>query len=266
MPKPTTLPRWATGGTAQVVEPTEGKKDTGWVPLEKPPAQYENWARKLVYDWLVYLNGLANEAFTWAAKHTFAAGLSSGVAPSAANDVVRKTELDAEATARGTAITSAITTHNAVASPHSATAAVTASRLMLRDANGRSQVADPQVAADIATMGYVDGKFGHTLQLFSLGPNFTADPTNPPRYWCDAGGVVRCRGAVVAVASNISAVATLPSGWRPGTNIECPIVDISALGLTFASVATDGALGIRNAGVVAGHRYHLDPIQFLAEL
>jgi len=129
MSKPTQLPRWATGGSAKVTpEPTEGKKDLGFVASEKPPESYVNWAFRRIYDWLVYLDGLTNEALTWAAKHTFNAGLASGVAPSGATDVVRKTELDAETTAR--------TTHESLTSPHSATAAATAARLTLRDANG----------------------------------------------------------------------------------------------------------------------------------
>ncbi len=77
MSKPTQLPRWATGGSAKVTpEPTEGKKDLGFVASEKPPESYVNWAFRRIYDWLVYLDGLTNEALTWAAKHTFNAGLA----------------------------------------------------------------------------------------------------------------------------------------------------------------------------------------------
>lgn len=46
--------------------------------------------------------------------------------------------------------------HAALTAPHSATSAATANRLMLRDAAGRAKVADPSVAADIATKGYAD--------------------------------------------------------------------------------------------------------------
>ena len=57
-------------------------------------------------------------------------------------------------------MTSAVSTHDAVTNPHSATALATASRIVLRDAAGRAQVADPSAAADIATKGYVDGRTG----------------------------------------------------------------------------------------------------------
>ena len=53
-------------------------------------------------------------------------------------------------------IASAVTTHNDVTSPHSAASAATASRLIVRDAAGRAKVADPAVAADIATKNTVD--------------------------------------------------------------------------------------------------------------
>jgi hypothetical protein len=45
--------------------------------------------------------------------------------------------------------------HAASTSAHSATALATANRIVLRDANGRAQVADPSASADIATMGWV---------------------------------------------------------------------------------------------------------------
>lgn len=57
MPKPSTLPEWATDGDAQVVEPTSGKKAIGWVPREHPPAQYLNWWQRLVYEWIEWLDG-----------------------------------------------------------------------------------------------------------------------------------------------------------------------------------------------------------------
>lgn len=46
--------------------------------------------------------------------------------------------------------------HAAETSPHEATAAATASRIVVRDSNGRAAFADPSAAADAATKGYVD--------------------------------------------------------------------------------------------------------------
>lgn len=257
MPKPTTLPRWATGGTAQIVEPTEGKKDTGWVPMEKPPAQYENWARKLVYDWLVYLNGLANEAFTWSMKHTFSAGLSSGVAPAAAQDVVRKAELDAETTARGTAITTAVTNHNAVTSPHSATSDASASRLVLRDASGRAQFADPSVAQDAANKRYVDDRFPLTWINLPPAPSWGSSV----QYSKDASGVVRLRGSAETLSgSNI--IGTLPIGSRPLTSRAFAIV--VGYGAAVCRVTSMGAIEIVG-GFTTDAAFFFDGVSFVAE-
>jgi len=48
-------------------------------------------------------------------------------------------------------------THAGLTNPHSATAAATADRLVLRDASGRAAVAAPSAEGDAATKGYVDG-------------------------------------------------------------------------------------------------------------
>lgn len=51
------LPQWATGGA--VTEPGSGKKATGWVPGELPPAPYFNWLALTTYRWLSYLKNVA---------------------------------------------------------------------------------------------------------------------------------------------------------------------------------------------------------------
>jgi hypothetical protein len=58
MSKPTTLPRWATGGSALVTEPNEAKKDAGWLVSEKPPAQFFNWLFTKIYAWLAFLDAM----------------------------------------------------------------------------------------------------------------------------------------------------------------------------------------------------------------
>lgn len=52
--KPTVVPRWADTGTR--TEPSELEKDTGWAPLQKPPAQYFNWLGGYTGDWLKWIN------------------------------------------------------------------------------------------------------------------------------------------------------------------------------------------------------------------
>jgi len=60
--RPTEFPRWATVPTADptygvtnVVEPTEQRKDTGWL-VEYPTANVQNWHMNLTYLWIAYLD------------------------------------------------------------------------------------------------------------------------------------------------------------------------------------------------------------------
>lgn len=55
MARPTQLPEWATGVSAEVVEPSAAKKLLGWV-VEKPAHQFFNWWQELVHDWILYLS------------------------------------------------------------------------------------------------------------------------------------------------------------------------------------------------------------------
>ncbi len=56
---PATTARWANVGGA-ITEPTEAKKNVGWV-AEKPAHQAFNWWQNLAYNWLVYLNLATSE-------------------------------------------------------------------------------------------------------------------------------------------------------------------------------------------------------------
>ena len=61
MTRPAVLPGWArvlsTGGDGQptIVEPSEAKKDSGWLYTEKPAYNYFNWLHNTNYNWLSYL-------------------------------------------------------------------------------------------------------------------------------------------------------------------------------------------------------------------
>ena len=48
--RPSTIPTWATSGST--VDPGAGKRATGWLPSEKPPAQYFNWLQNAQGQWL----------------------------------------------------------------------------------------------------------------------------------------------------------------------------------------------------------------------
>lgn len=52
--RPSTFPDWATGGTADKEEPTSAIRASGWVRNVPPLAQWENWDRYLIAQWLRY--------------------------------------------------------------------------------------------------------------------------------------------------------------------------------------------------------------------
>jgi hypothetical protein len=60
--KPTTVPNWADTGTK--VEPSSGKKATGWEYEEKPPFEYFNWWMNLIGLWCAYLDDLGSSDIT----------------------------------------------------------------------------------------------------------------------------------------------------------------------------------------------------------
>src|SRR5690606_6355392 len=52
--RPTQVPEWATGEDADIVEPSAGKKEYGWVQGEKPPAGYFNWLFSQLTRWIAW--------------------------------------------------------------------------------------------------------------------------------------------------------------------------------------------------------------------
>ena len=53
--KPTTIPRWA-DTSGNVVEPSSGKKDAGWLVDETGISSWENWRAKLLGNWIKWLD------------------------------------------------------------------------------------------------------------------------------------------------------------------------------------------------------------------
>ncbi len=244
MAKPSSLPRWATGG-AVTPEPTEGKKTLGWEPGEKPPAQYVNWAQNLVYQWCVYLDGITNEALVWASRHTFSAGLASSVAPSAATDVVRKTELDTKAA-------DSAVVHLAGAESVGGVKTFSSSPV----------VPTPVASGEAASKGYVDGKFP---AISWTGPSLASGWINGGGvggnwnvgYWKDACGVVHIKGRAQWNSGSTSPFA-LPAGYRPLETRTFP-----SGGPGVINVAADGTVTCYSLSV--GSYAWFDSISFVAE-
>jgi len=53
--KPVKIPRWA-DTTLNILEPSEVKKDEGWLFGEVPPSAIENWRAKLLGSWIKWLD------------------------------------------------------------------------------------------------------------------------------------------------------------------------------------------------------------------
>ena len=103
-----------------------------------------------------------------------AAGRAAVVAPSAEGDIALKSNV--------TTVQGNLDTHAALANPHGAVSAPTASKLMLRDASGRAQVEDPSADKDIVNKQTLDAA---QAELFG-GP----DPTISSVFYDDFLGFV----------------------------------------------------------------------------
>lgn len=55
MPKPATLPRWATDLTNNDA-PSSGQMDTGWTPSQTGVSDYDNWVKYWTYKWIEWID------------------------------------------------------------------------------------------------------------------------------------------------------------------------------------------------------------------
>ena len=55
MSRPRKLPEWATAVGADIVEPSSGRKGTGWERGKQPPAPYFNWHQNLTHKWIEWI-------------------------------------------------------------------------------------------------------------------------------------------------------------------------------------------------------------------
>jgi hypothetical protein len=79
MPKPTSIPTWATDAGARV-DPGPARQASGFLPGKKLPAKWLNWALAQGGEWFQYLRDLHLEPeflsknYSWSGVHRFAAG------------------------------------------------------------------------------------------------------------------------------------------------------------------------------------------------
>jgi hypothetical protein len=68
--RPAKNPRWA-DISGLVVEPSEGKKDKGWTPAEKPAAQFFNWILLTIYGWVATWNDSYRGVRSWVTENWY---------------------------------------------------------------------------------------------------------------------------------------------------------------------------------------------------
>jgi hypothetical protein len=284
VPKPTSLPEWASSANANVTEPSLAQKQAGWSVRQKMPAQYLNWWKKLVYGWIQYLDGLTAEALTWVAKHTFSAGLATPTAPAAGNDVVNKTYADG-----------LLTTLKASANTWSAKQTFSAGEDVTGDLSLVSGVVQKIVKTGAAKLqvgtqgaydlelvvgGTVVAALRSATGLFECpafpAPTITypslaaANWTNGPGdlgylgYWKDRSGTVHFLGHATATTSVSLNLFTLPAGYRPSkTRLLTMLSNPNIPFVTWIVVNSSGQVSVNNMG--AGYEVWLDGLSFLAE-
>lgn len=83
MEEPLTLPRWAEteAGTpaANIVEPTSGQKDTGYVANQIPTSAGVNWWQNIVYQWIAFFKAIVHYTEKWFFTDLGAGGSAMGV-------------------------------------------------------------------------------------------------------------------------------------------------------------------------------------------
>lgn len=147
-----------------------------------------------------------------------------------------------------------------------ATSAATASKIMVRDASGRAQIATPSVAADIANKGYVDGLLAANDAMVykgaidaSVNPNYPAASAGETYKISVTGKIGGASGVNVQVGDMIICLvdssasgtqATVGNNW----NIIQANIDGAVIGPASATADAialfDGASGklIKNSG------------------
>jgi hypothetical protein len=64
MPKPSSKPNWTVGNpdiATITVEPTNSKKQAGWLPDERPPREFMNWLFFNLGEWVDYLEEVTDD-------------------------------------------------------------------------------------------------------------------------------------------------------------------------------------------------------------
>lgn len=226
MAQPTDLPRWSTDpGTT--TEPTEAKKDDGFVAGEKPAAQTHNWLFNTIYLWCDYLKNLTSEALTWTAVQTIQ-GSFSGVRALLVNNT------STDASSRGAHFATSANASALSAANSGTNAATSFSNLATGNAVAAGNV--PSAGTDAAL--YVGGggvqlassyfaNYGESILVVSNTAKATAEIT------VTSGAVTASAGHNFSTAGSISGssmTVTLTVPVTTGGNMRPILVTLEAVG------------------------------------
>ena len=171
-----------------------------------------------------------------------AAGRAQVAAPSVAADIARKDTVD---TAQA-AVQAGLDAHAALTNPHSGTSAATASRLMLRDAAGRAQVAAPSAAADIARKDTVDA-------LLPAGTKVVFAQAAAPTGWTqDVSANDRVLRVVSGGGGGVGGSWTISGLTVQGTTLTINEMPLHGHAMRHKT-NVEGGTGCDNSGVLVTH-------------
>src|SRR5687768_16229982 len=109
MPRPSTVPSWATDATSPAggdpwsgeptrIEPDAGEKAAGFTPETEPPAEWFNWAIGFGFDWITHFAALTNP-LTARTLEIGPAGAGAGIENWTEEDDVAQVRLESQADA-----------------------------------------------------------------------------------------------------------------------------------------------------------------------
>lgn len=146
------------------------------------------------------------------------------------------------------------TSHTNASDAHNATSAATAERIILRDANGRAQVADPSAGADIATKSYVD----------SVSGGGGGDSTGYAIFCTDPEGTARVDNATVLTSTFMTSTVTWytvgPTG--AGTDTTWAALDNIPDDVDWIEVWIDSSVSITSGSATTNYFASLSALSF----
>lgn len=158
------------------------------------------------------------------------------------------------------------------AAPHGATVAATAARLMIRDASGRAQVADPSAALDIANRQWVLSQISAspagTVTSVAAGTGLTGGTIT------GAGTIALSNTGVAAGTYNYANITVDAQGRITSASTGAPVVSVTAnggAGLTSSGgqnpqINQQAATAGQNGYMSAGYASKVDNIQWGAQV